>query len=259
MKKSLTTLCLLAAILAAKADGTRGIGLYPGSPSEYYAPTVSWNAGNGQLNNIALHRVAYASSTLDYNHVAHLVTDGLYDQREPATLSVSTPDGVLPRKEAEWAVDGGKYSRNILMGSHSWLQYDWDDTAPDICPAKLKILGMAVYDDKVATKGYGLRVQTSTDGKYWQTIGEQKGSGLPGELLHYKLHSDPNKQENRTYCLPESCKRLFAWMHRVFQITCGCCLTWRAWPIGTSAKYSSLMPKAATWNCFLHDSFAACG
>ena len=197
MKKSLTTLCLLAAILAAKADGTRGIGLYPGSPSEYYSPTVSWNAGNGQLNNIALHRVAYASSTLDYNHVAHLVTDGLYDQREPATLSVSTPDGVLPRKEAEWAVDGGKYSRNILMGSHSWLQYEWNDTAPGICPAKLKIQGMAVYDDKVATKGYGLRVQTSTDGKNWQTIGEQKGSGLPGELLHYKLHSDPNKQEEQ--------------------------------------------------------------
>ena len=197
MKKIVTMLCLLTATLAVWADGTRGIGQYPGSPSEYYAPTVSWNAGSGQLSNIALHRVAYASSTLDYNHVAHLVTDGLYDQREPATLTVSTPSGVLPRKEAEWAVDGGKYSRNILMGSHSWLQYDWNDANPNFCPAKLKIQGMAVYDDKVATKGYSLRVQMSVDKENWQTIGELKGKGLPGEQLHYKLHSDPNKQEEQ--------------------------------------------------------------
>ena len=197
MKKFVMTICLFTAALAVWADGTRGIGQYPGSPSEYFAPTVSWSAGSGELSNVALHRVAFASSTVDYNHVAHLVTDGLYDHREPAILTVSTPDGVLPRKEAEWAVDGGKYSRNILMGSHSWLQYDWNEPAPAICPAKLKIQGMAIYDDKIATKGYSLRVQISTDGKSWQTIGELKGDGLPGELLHYKLHSDPNKQEEQ--------------------------------------------------------------
>ena len=199
MKKSATTLCLLTATLAIWADGTRGIGQYPGSPNEYFAPTVSWREGNGELSNVALHRVSYASSTLDYNHVAHLVTDGLYDQREPATLTVSTPQGLLPRREAEWAVDGGPFSRNILMRSHSWLQYDMNAPTLAICPAKLKIQGMAVYDDKVATKGYSLRVQASTDGKNWQTIGEQKGDGLPGELLHYKMHSDPNKQEEQNY------------------------------------------------------------
>ena len=197
MKKSVIMFCLLTATIATWADGTRGIGQYPGSPSEYFAPTVSWMGGNGELSNVALHRVAYASSALDYNHVAHLVTDGLCDQREPATLSVSTPNGVLPRKEAEWAIDGGKYSRNILMGSHSWLQYDWNDNAPAICPTRLKIQGMAIYDDKVAKKGYSLRVQMSADQKNWQTIGELKGNGLPGELLHYKLHSDPNKQEEQ--------------------------------------------------------------
>ena len=197
MKKSVIMLCLLTATIATWADGTRGIGQYPGSPSEYFAPTVSWLEGNGELSNVALHRVAYASSALDYNHVAHLVTDGLCDQREPATLSVSTPNGVLPRKEAEWAIDGGKYSRNILMGSHSWLQYDWNDNAPAICPTRLKIQGMAIYDDKVAKKGYSLRVQMSADQKNWQTIGELNGNGLPGELLHYKLHSDPNKQEEQ--------------------------------------------------------------
>ena len=52
--------------------------------------------------------------------------------------------------------------------------------------------------------GYGcqcstIRVQTSYDGEHWQTVGEQVGSGLPGTLLHYKLHSDPNKQEAQDY------------------------------------------------------------
>ena len=44
-----------------------------------------------------------------------------------------------------------------------------------------------------------LCVQTSYDGEHWQTVGEQVGSGLPGTLLHYKLHSDPNKQEAQDY------------------------------------------------------------
>lgn len=193
------SLSLLAATLATLADDTRGIGLYPGAPGEYYAPTVSWTDGKGQLSNVALHRAAYASSTLDYNHTAHLATDGLIDHRKPATLVVTTPDGVLPRREAEWAIDGGKYSRNILMGSHTWLQYDWNGSAKGFCPHKLRLQGMVAYDDQKAKKGYAICCQVSADGKQWKTVGLSKGEGLPGELLHYKLHSDPNKQEAQDY------------------------------------------------------------
>ena len=198
MKTALTTLYMLAAALAALADGTRPIGLYPGSPNDYFGPTIDWKALHSphqKLSNVALHRVAYASSTLDYNHTAHLVTDGLCDDRQPATLLVSTPEGPLPRREAEWAIDGGKYSRNILPGSHSYLQYDFTGHDNSIQPSQLTIQGMAVYDDKLATKGYSFRVQASSDGRVWQTVGQVKADGLPGELLHYKLHADPNKQE----------------------------------------------------------------
>ena len=88
---------------AVQGDGhlTRGIGQYPGDPSEYYAPTVSWSDGDS-LTNVALHRAAWASSTYDYNHTAHLVTDGISDTAEPAILTVTTPAGRLPRREAEW-------------------------------------------------------------------------------------------------------------------------------------------------------------
>jgi hypothetical protein len=197
----MTNLLLLAGLLAGTVlndgDYTRGIGQYPGAPSEYFAPSVGWREG-GTLSNVALHRAAWASTTYDYNHTAHLVTDGICDDQSPALLQVSAPAGKLPRREAEWTIDGGPYSHNILMGSHTWLQYDWNRP---LCTAVRKVClrGMVAYDDKVATKGYTLCCQTSEDGASWQTIGEWKGDGLPGTPLHYKLHSDPNKQEAEDY------------------------------------------------------------
>lgn len=185
---------LLALSTAAMADGTRGIGQYPGAPSEFFGPTIVWSE-SGQLTNVALHRMAFASSTYDYNHTAHLATDGLVGNEPPAILRASTPSGPLPRHEAEWAIDGGKFSRNILYGSHTWLRYDWDGATAAFSPRRLKLQGMVAYDEKLATHGYRLTCQVSADGQQWQTIGEQNGEGLPGELLHYKLHSDPNKQE----------------------------------------------------------------
>ena len=185
---------LLWPAIQGDGDVTRGIGQYPGAPNEYYAPTVSWTESSGSFTNVALHRMAYASSACDYNHTAHLVTDGFCDTAEPARLSVSTPDGRLPRREAEWTIDGGPYSHNVLMGSHSWLQYDWGGNM-SLSARKVKVQGMVAYDDQKATRGYSLRCQTSEDGQHWQTIGEKKADGLPGTPLHYKLHSDPNKQE----------------------------------------------------------------
>ena len=193
----LTASMFLASASPVADDQTRGIGQYPGCQSEYFAPTVSW-ASSDVLTNVALHRKAWASSTCDYNHTAHLVTDGICDTSEPATLTVTTPAGVLPRREAEWAIDGGPFSRNILMGAHSWLQYDWSQ-ALAVKARKVRVQGMVAYDDKVATKGYRLYGEVSADGKQWQTIGEQKGDKLPGTPLHYKLHSDPNKQEAQEY------------------------------------------------------------
>ena len=188
---------ILSTAVQGTDDQTRGIGQYPGNPSEYFAPTVSWTSSDA-LTNVALHRAAWASSACDYNHTAHLATDGISGTSEPATLTVTTPAGRLPRREAEWAIDGGPFSRNILMGAHTWLQYDWGQ-ALTVKAKKVRIQGMVAYDDKVATNGYRLRCEVSADGQQWQAIGELKGDRLPGTALHYKLHSDPNKQEAQEF------------------------------------------------------------
>ncbi|MBR4601325.1 MAG: discoidin domain-containing protein, partial [Prevotella sp.] len=63
---------------------------------------------------------------------------------------------------------------------------------------KVRLQGMVAYDDNSAG-GYSFRCQTSDDGAQWHNVGIVEGNALPGELLHYKLHSDPNKQEEQDY------------------------------------------------------------
>ena len=184
--------CMWAVSLQALADNTRGIGQYPGAPSEYFAPATSWIDGQ-TLSNVALHRKAYASSAVDYNHTAHLATDGFCDTAEPVLLSVSTQSGKLSRKEAEWAIDGGPYSRHILMGSRTYLQYDWSG-AMKLQANQVILQGMVAYDNLLATKGYTIRCEVSENGTDWEPVGELNGHDLPGKPLQYMLHSDPNKQ-----------------------------------------------------------------
>ena len=182
-------MCAVAA--PQPTDYTRGIGRYPGAKSEYYAPTLSWVENGQTLTNVARHRAAWASSAIDYNLTAHLVTDGICDTADPILLKVSTQDGVLPRKEAEWAIDGGAYSKNILMGEKTWLQYDYSG-AMTVKTAGVRVVGMMAYNDQLATEGYSIRCEASENGKDWQVVGELKGDKLPGKPLYYKLHSDPN-------------------------------------------------------------------
>ena len=52
-------------VLAQTENATRGIGLYPGDPNEYFAPSSDYTLGDDSVAyyNIALHRAAWASST----------------------------------------------------------------------------------------------------------------------------------------------------------------------------------------------------
>ena len=66
----------LAAGAAVQAqEPTRGVGVYPGDPKEYFGPTLRVDAST--YRNLALRRPAYHSSAYDYNLTAQLVTDGI--------------------------------------------------------------------------------------------------------------------------------------------------------------------------------------
>ncbi|MBQ9285003.1 MAG: beta-glycosidase [Bacteroidaceae bacterium] len=195
-------LALSASFTASAQTGfsfTRGIGQYPGRQSEFFGPRFEKaEAGNAPLVNLALHRQALASSSVDYNLCAHLATDGIIDSCEPAILVASTPEGRLPKREAEWAIDGGPFSNQVLLGEHTWLRYDWGGDQR-LAARALRLDGRVAYREDKATEGYTIAVQASDDGVSWTTVGQLKGRGLPGNAMDYKVSSDPNKQTATDY------------------------------------------------------------
>ena len=83
--------CLTMTATLAMAQQNRGIGIYPGRPSEYFGPKL---VQDNELRNLALHRAVYqysANASYDNNLTAQLLTDGIVSQGEPAWLEVPWP------------------------------------------------------------------------------------------------------------------------------------------------------------------------
>ena len=188
MRKQVTLLSIALLCLAASAQQlNRPIGQYPGNPSEYYGPTL---VQDNSYRNIALHRTVYQSSAWDFNLTSQLLTDGIIDEKAPAWLNVTTPEGPLPPHKREACIDGNEWTSNIVMGCDTWLQYDWENMAIDIDEVEM-VCSMAYRED--APQGYRIRLLTSDNGKFWVTADEWAGDSLPGAPSYRRVHSDPNK------------------------------------------------------------------
>lgn len=168
---------------------TRGIGSYPGDPSQDFSPALAPDYST--YRNIALLRSAYSSSSYDYNLTPQLVTDGIISDQQPQYLSLSTPDGDAPKREREWSVDGGPYSRNTAAGEDTYFQYTLKNWSEPI--GKLKFKGTLAYEEDKAKGGYEMLCLGSNDGKEWIELGKTSGKGIPGKQTKYRMHSDPNK------------------------------------------------------------------
>ncbi len=183
----LITALIACACPAQAQQMNRPIGQYPGNPSEYYGPTL---VKDTSYRNLALHRTVYQSSCWDYNLTSQLLTDGIIDEHYPAWLNVTTPDGPLPPQKREACLDGNEWTSNIIMGSDTWLQYDWENMSIDIDEVQM-VCSMAYRED--APTGFKIRLLTSKDGKKWKVADEWKGDSLPGQPSWQRVHSDPNK------------------------------------------------------------------
>ena len=181
------TFITLLCITASAQQLNRPIGQYPGNPTEYYGPT---QVADNNYRNLALYRTVYQSSSWDFNLTSQLLTDGIIDEKVPAWLNVSTPEGPLPPHKREACIDGNEWTCNILMGGDTWLQYDWHGMNIDIDEVEM-VCSMAYRED--APQGYRIRLLTSIDGKFWVTADEWLGDSLPGEPSYRRVHSDPNK------------------------------------------------------------------
>ena len=169
---------------------TRGIGAYPGLPSEDFSPSLKPDFEN--YRNIALNRTAYHSSSYDYNLTAQLVTDGIVASTQPQYLTLTTNGGELTKREKEWTIDNGPYSKNTLYGADAFMHYrlhNWSERV-----AKVTFKGSVAYDEAEANEGYEIIFEGASDDGRWVELGRLAGKGMPGKQGRHTLHTDPNKQ-----------------------------------------------------------------
>ncbi|HKK42210.1 MAG TPA: discoidin domain-containing protein, partial [Bacteroidales bacterium] len=156
---------------------TRGIGVYPGKPSEDFSPQLV--SDNTQYRDLALLRPAYHSSSYDYNLTAQLITDGIITNKQPEYISVTTNSETIPKNEREWLFDHNNLTTFGLDGNDVWIQLELSKstTAPEITSIKLN--GNVTYNEKYA-RGWRVVCEGSDDNSNWHELGRLTGTGLPG-------------------------------------------------------------------------------
>src|ERR1035437_2832002 len=124
MKRALLFGLTAVSVLCAQ-DVTRGIGVYPGDPKEFFGPSLAADAAT--YRNLAFHRPAYHSSSYDYNLTAQLVTDGIKETALPPTLLVtaSGQPAPIPKAQRDSLVGDGRGFGATVMGPNPWIQFQF--------------------------------------------------------------------------------------------------------------------------------------
>ncbi|MCR4921512.1 MAG: discoidin domain-containing protein [Bacteroidaceae bacterium] len=175
------------AILPIHGQFSRGIGIYPGNPAEYFGPTFETDMSP---QNLALHRAVYQSASHDKNLTAQLLTDGERSTSTPAYLVVRKNGKPLPTADREKTINESEWSSIVVEGSEATLSYEWTGMAVDA--DEVVVEGYVAYDDLRPSKGFSMKCETTSQGRAHSTI--LKGDSLPGTPYRHKVSSDPNKQ-----------------------------------------------------------------
>ena len=226
----------LAATAQAQDHYNRGIGLYPRSKAEHTAPRL---IADNEFRDLALNRLATASSSIDCNLTAQLATDGLLTKGEPTTLTVSTNKGVDTSRDRLKAIDGHKVTAYYVYGPDGWLQYLWGGGT--VHADTLRLCFETAYDTKLPT-GWRIDVEGTADGTSWGNIGSMKRDGLPGYKTMQTVSTDPNKQTGLTnlplrrgiIAIPLNHKGV-AWRGLRFRFTMPSAVWWRIYAIDEGA------------------------
>ncbi|MBR5736845.1 MAG: discoidin domain-containing protein [Bacteroidales bacterium] len=127
------TFLLIAAVAVTactQPQVTRGIGIYPGNPEEYDGPEMV--AAGNQYRNLALHRAAWHSSSVDYNLTGHLVTDGIISDDTLDLMQVLSNGTNVEKRQRERIFDDnftgisipGKAGAKLEIGIGRWVDAD---------------------------------------------------------------------------------------------------------------------------------------
>jgi hypothetical protein len=149
------------------SEFTRGIGRYPGAPSENFSPTLEIDTTT--YRNLALLRPAYHSSSYDYNLTAQLVTDGIKDTHLPTWVGTSVNRlGMLPKTEREVFLDHFPTNVVPLRGTEPSVQVQ---IGGDTLPSVDRIAVFVVVPQWMTGDMLTFTASVSDDGRVWKKVG----------------------------------------------------------------------------------------
>jgi hypothetical protein len=181
--KPFLAVCVLALAILNAQEFTRDLGVYPGDPKEYVGPLLTPDTST--YRNLALHRPAYHSSSYDYNLTAQLVTDGIKETKMPRWVDVETSQqGVLPKNQREWVLDGNWVTDISLKGPRGWIGIEiGGDDPPQVDRVDV--------DARVQARGepenWACVISGSDDGQNWKELGHAAGMARPGGELRTSI------------------------------------------------------------------------
>jgi hypothetical protein len=153
---------------AATTSFTRGIGVYPGAPEDFFGP--SFVIDSTTYRNLALHRPATHSSAYDYNLTAQLVTDGIVDTTPPRWISAFTStSGVLPKTSREVLTDHWEANTTELRGGIATAHVELGGGAD--LPGIDAIGVFVVLSNSIPPSKLTFTISVSDDGRIWQPVG----------------------------------------------------------------------------------------
>jgi hypothetical protein len=173
---------------------TRGLGVFPGAPSEFFGPDLL--AAEPTYRNLALRRPAYHSSSYDYNLTAQLVTDGIKDTRLPHWVVVWTGGAEpLGKVDRETLLDHSHIHTVPLRGQHAsaTIELHGGDAAPEIDRIQLNL--QAPFS--LSPGAIHFKASASDDGRTWEMVGETAGAtpasteGLPPDFIRSGTYLAP--------------------------------------------------------------------
>jgi hypothetical protein len=184
----------LSAVAALAAqEPTRGVGVYPGDPSEDFAPALAPDAAT--YRNLALRRPAYHSSSYDYNLTAQLVTDGIKETKLPRWVVTATSQGGASRVDREALLDHNVMSTVVLDRAEAWAQIELagGDAPLEIDRIELEMRtrrrpaaavaqaapSAPAQDPPSEARDWTWIVSASDDGETWREAGRTTGTLSP--------------------------------------------------------------------------------
>jgi len=187
---------------------TLGVGVYPGDPTENFAPASHLDR---TYRNLALHRPAYQSSSYDYNLTAQSITDGIKDTQLPRWVAVSSSEqGELKKNEREWLLDHNWLTGVSLKGTGGWVQVQLAGGAGPLEVDRVDI-DARVRVAAGLSRGWSAVVSGSDDGQAWKELGRTSGADRPAREFKPSI-ALAAPSHNRFYRVALEASSATAWM-----------------------------------------------